>query len=612
MESMPSSRKINSMPRIAARFFPTIILLWLSLIGCQNVSHQSATTQISWNPPAGFNASVTVPYLASDELQGRGVGTQGLDKAADFMAEHFRAAGLKPLPGMSGYFQPFDYVVSSKISPETSLTLGDQILKLDQDFRPLGFSGEGTFHGPIVFAGYGITSKKHKYDDYANIDARGKVVLIKRFEPTDANGKSLFAPPGIDWSDQAAIPAKIANAARHGAVAVLLFTPEGLAKNDSLLRFSSSDTSTGNTLPVFHIHAAIAAQLKDGSQAAGLVRIEKTIAHLRNVVACLPGVGSSANEFVIVGAHYDHLGIGRGATILAKSGAIFHGADDNASGTAALLELAWHAGANPPRPRTIVFCAFTAEEEGLIGSRYFVEHPPLELNHVVAMLNMDMVGRVQDQTLYIGGTATAKDFALLADHADLGESLKLKPLPVGLGGRGGLGPSDHMSFAVKHIPILMLFSGMHRDYHRVTDTSDKINYAGIHEVASLADHLLDGLAAIPPEEYDASADLPGMTNGLFPSATDHLPSPMMGIAINPRIDIESGVAIESVIPGSAAERGGLLSGDVILRFAGKLLTGPADLAQNLALARPGDHVMLTIQRGKEIKMLQVILEERRG
>jgi hypothetical protein len=570
--------------------------------------------------PASFDPTVTVPYLASDALEGRGIGTRGLDVAADYLADHFRQAGLRRLPGMNDCFQTFDFAAANSVSRDSALVINGQRLKLNEDFRPLTLSGEGAFDGEVVYAGYGITStiKRNEvvYDDYAHLDVRGKVVIAKRFEPMDGAGKSLWAPAGRDWSDEAGLENKIRNAKAHGAVALLLFTPAELDANDRLMPFGRQAAPIAGDLPAYHVKRSVAEPLLGAGgatiHASGLVRIDRTIVHVKNIIGFVPGVGPHADEYVVVGAHYDHLGHGKYGGIMGRPGAIYHGADDNASGSAALLDMAWHTAANPPHGRSIVFCLFTAEEEGLIGSQYFVEHPPIELGKVVAMFNMDMVGRVKDDTVYVGGEATANDFDTIMQAADSGIGMKMRPLPVSVGGRGGLGPSDHMEFALRGIPILFLYSGMHADYHRPTDTPDKINYAGIRKIAELGDQIIDRLAAMPKEPYNAAEDIPGMAMMMPNPGGDHLSGAMLGVTMDFLSESnEPGALVQGVAAGTAAETAGLKAGDVILQYNDKKLSGAQDLYESLAMARPGDTVALTVRRGAQTIVLHATLQEKK-
>jgi len=608
-----------------------LLVLLLSVCACQNTPSAAPVAQ-NGAPSAttlSFDPAITLPYLASDALEGRGIGTHGIDLAADYLADHFRAAGLKTLPGLDGYFQAFDYTAKSSPGSECALTVAGKSLKLDQDFRPLMRTGQGSFEGLVAFVGYGIINKTRDYDDYAGIDVKGKIVLAMRFEPMNDAGKSLFAPAGSDWSDDASLVNKVKTAQDHGAAALLLFTPPGLEASDSLIPFGNGYTPAPDAMPAFHVKRKVASLIlgndltftHDASgrplslatrvvSASGNVQITQTTVHVKNIVGVLPGVGPHADEIVVAGAHYDHLGRGKFGGMFGPPGSIFHGADDNASGTAAILELAQHAAAHP-RPRTIVFCLFTAEEEGLIGSEYFANHPPIDMSKVVAMLNMDMVGRVKDETIYIGGEGTAHALEPLVQTADVGEPLKMKSLPSSVGGRGGLGPSDHMEFALKKIPILFLYSGMHADYHRPTDTSDKVNYAGISEVAHFADRILDGLCNMPRQEYDASADNRSSMMMGQSSGSDHLSGAALGVIPDYQTETDSaGVLIQGVRPTSAADKAGLQGGDLILQYNGKTLANLMDLADDLSNGHPGDAVTLKVQRGKTTIELHAVLEKK--
>jgi hypothetical protein len=468
--------------------------------------------------PSDADPKETLPYLASDELQGRGVGLPGLDRAADFLAAAFTADGLHPLPGEPDFFQTFDYTTQAGPEKGTALFFGSHAFSIDTDYLPMRFSKEGKFSGPVASVGYGVSAPEMGYDDYDGIDVKGKVVIAMRYEPMDAHGQSRLAQHGglSGWSDHATFNSKTKAAADHGAVALLLVSPPD-SEPDLLIPFSGTFANP-SAIAVFQIRQAAANQiltaaaapdlktLRDdintsfkpqsqilaGQTVSGEVQIESLTAHLKNVAAVLPGNGPNADEYVVVGAHYDHLGLGRLGHMFGPPGSIYHGADDNASGTSTILELASRLSHAPPPARSIVFMCFTAEEEGLIGSQYFIKHPPIPLDKIVAMVNLDMVGRIHDQTLYIGGQGTAADFDPILAQADIDSPLKLKSI-----GRGGMGPSDHMSFAQKRIPVLFFFSGLHADYHRPTDVASKINYEGIAEVTDFTAKVIAGLTRMP-------------------------------------------------------------------------------------------------------------------
>ena len=320
-------------------------------------------------------------YLASDELEGRGVGTRGLDTAADFLAARFKSLGLRPVSGCPDYFQPFPMNTATSIDPATTLASGDTKYELSKQYSPTGFSAEGDFAGPVVFAGYGISNTKRNYDDYASVDVKGKVVLMLRFEPHNEKGTSRFMEG--DWSPDASLSSKAENAAAHGAVALLLVNPPKFHGSDHLMPISRGGAKSA--IPFVQIKQQVADELlkrggsaKDlqtlqteidtdakpqsfdlkGINISGKVAIERRKAPVKNVLAYLPG-GSHPDEYVIVGAHYDHLGHGGAASLARGSDEIHSGADDNASGTVAVLDLAEQLVYAGRRDRSILFILFT-------------------------------------------------------------------------------------------------------------------------------------------------------------------------------------------------------------------------------------------------------------
>jgi hypothetical protein len=497
------------------------------------------------------------------------------------------------------------------------------------------FSLEDRFSGGVVFAGYGVTAPEIGYDDYDGIDARGKVVLAMRYEPTDSHGLSAIAkhddPSG--WSEHASLSTKAKNAADHGAAALLLVNPPS-SEPDLLMPFRGT-YGPAATIPLYQIKqsvadrmltAAHAPDLKtlrdeidvslkpqsralDGPAMWGQVQIDSIVTKIKNVAAVLAGRGPHADEFIVVGAHYDHLGLGQLGHMFGPVGSIYHGADDNASGTATILELASRVSQAPPLDRSIIFICFTGEEEGLIGSEYFIKHPPVPLDKVVAMVNLDMVGRVRDQTLDIGGQGTAKDFDVILAKADADSPLKLKSV-----GRGGLGPSDHMSFAMRRIPVLFFFSGVHADYHRPTDTADKINYEGIAEVADFTENVVTALTRMPRESYIVEADKDSMHLFGAPIFGD-APARRVILGVIPdygATDSKVGVLISGTTPGTPAEAAGLREGDLLVQFGQTRLENLMDLTEALAHSKPGDRVLLKILRGNQTLSFDITLAQRKG
>lgn len=571
-------------------------------------------------------------YLSSDELEGRGLGTSGIDLAAAYIAGDFHGSGLRPLPGMTDYFQRFDMTTADGIAPETTLSINGKVLKLKEDYNPLSFSAEKTFDAPVVFVGYGISNKEQNYDDYAAIDVKGKIAVAWRFEPADKEGKSKFAKD--DWSESAHLDSKAKNASDHGAVALILANPPWYKGLDSLLPFAKEFMGSTAAIPVVHVKRTLADALIQqgmGTESkslgekinakpkpesglmkevaiSGKVAVKRTVRQLKNVAAMLPGAGPHADEYVIVGAHYDHLGHGGFGSLSPKSREIHHGADDNGSGTVAVMELAKEyaarARAGQLPPRSIIFIAFTAEEEGLIGSAHFVSHPPVPLEKVVGMLNLDMVGRLRDEALFVGGSGTAASLEKIVADADKGLAIKIKDI-----GKGGRGPSDHMSFAMKKVPVLFFFTGLHADYHRPTDRIEKINFNGMAEIVELSRHVIDGLAAMPKEQYITAADAHSMSMG-----TGGGGERKATLGVVPSYGDESevkGVRITGTSPGSPAETAGMKEGDVIVGFNGKSVDNLMDLSNDLAAAKPGDDIKVRIIRNQNELMIPVKLAERK-
>lgn len=584
--------------------------------------------------PMAIAMRESLTYLSSDELEGRGLDTSGIDLAAAFIAGNFRGARLQPVPGMTGYFQRFDMTTADGIAPETILTVNGKPLKVKEDYNPLSFSAEKAFDAPAVFVGYGITNKEQHYDDYADIDVKGKIAVAWRFEPVDKGGKSKFVKE--DWSESAHLDFKAKNAADHGAVALILVNPPMFKGLDTLLPFAKEFMGSTAAIPVIHVKRIIgdaliqqgtgmdaksleekidekpapqSLLLKDAA-VSGKVAVKRTVRQLKNVAAFLPGAGPHADEYVIVGAHYDHLGHGGFGSLSPKSREIHHGADDNGSGTVAVMELAQEfalrARTGHLPPRSIVFVTFTAEEEGLIGSAHFVSHPPIPLDKVVGMLNLDMVGRLRDESLFVGGAGTAPSLEHILADADKGSPIKLKDI-----GKGGRGPSDHMSFAMKKIPVLFFFTGLHADYHRPTDRIEKINFNGMAEIVDLSRRVIDGMTAMPKEQYITAADAHSMSMGMG-SATGGERKASLGVV--PSYGDESdvkGVRITGTSPGSPAETAGLKEGDVIVGFNEKNVDNLMDLSNDLASAKPGDNVKVRIIREKNELTIAVKLVERK-
>src|SRR5215213_7773816 len=482
--------------------------------------------------PSAARLQQHVAYLASDALEGRRTGTPGANDAARYIAGEFSRLGLRPATRdakAARYLQSFPYVAGVELGNGNVFAFGpypgtnDSSLQVSVDWLPLAFSTSAKVEAGIVFAGFGITAAELHYDDYAGLNATGKIALALQGTPDGDNPHGQFAMfEGVRW--------KAVAARNAGAKALVVVAKDTTFTNDPLTKLTYDNTAGDAGIPVIVISRQAADKLLalsntslgqiEQSAAAKIpgtnkvLNVEITLSTnvvrnqvpAYNVVGVLEGSDPVLkNENIVIGAHYDHLGRGGEGSLAARSGEIHHGADDNASGTAGMLELARVFSAQQPRlKRTLVFIAFGGEEEGLLGSSYYVDHPPMPLANTVAMINMDMIGRMKDRKLVIGGVGTAKEWREIIRQANAAQGMKVTtnsdaspprgiPIVVSANGRpimtvdptgtfeltlteDGYGPSDHNSFYRKQIPVLFFWTGTHNDYHKPSDTFDKINY----------------------------------------------------------------------------------------------------------------------------------------
>jgi hypothetical protein len=602
--------------------------------------------------PAELRLRTDVTFLADDAREGRAPGTAGIEAAADYIAGEFKQAGLVPAPGADGYFQPFALSGSPALGPVSFLGLVSSdavsLLKAEPkvDFSPLAIGSSGKLQRvPIVFAGYGITakdeSKKLDYDDYAGLDVQGKAVLILRREPQQDQDNSPFA--GKRNSDYATFRHKATNAFQHGAAAVLMvndgFSLKGGTVKDELLGFTAAGSELNSKLPFVMLTRGFADKLLAGAGLPDLDTLERKIDNdlsprsaelkgwsldlgvditrpsitTRNVVGVLEGAGPLADETIVVGAHYDHLGRGGllSGSLAFLSKDIHNGADDNASGTAMILELARRLARRPdPLPRRVVFIAFSGEERGLLGSKHYVEHPLYPLASTVLMANFDMVGRLNDKhelTLY--GTGTTPGLDTLVDALGKSGGFTVKKIA------DGHGPSDQESFYLKNIPVLFAFTGNHRDYHRPSDDTERINFPGMARIADLAELLLLDVTRRPlrPEFVKVERRRNAASGGDHATAAGDPGRVSVSAYLGtiPSYDDETkGVKLEGVREESPAEKGGLRGGDIIVGFGGKPVATIYDYTESLGRYRPGDTVEVVVQRGGKDVTLKVTLGKR--
>lgn len=611
-----------------------------------------------------------VKQLASDEWEGRGVGTEGLNKAADYIAQNFRDAGLNVTAAGGDAFQDFNINNGAELGSPNGITFlspdGEVALEMGQDFEVCSFGSAGSVAGELVFAGYGIISKNPDYDDYENIDVKDKIVIVMRHNPQQTNPHGPFAVAhGV--SRHADLATKLSKAFGQGAKAILFVNDpythrhereqleaklveakqevERLEKandneealktakthlgqvqeildtfeDDPLMPFGYAGTRSGQSIPAFHMTRAACDRILTAALGKTLADVESEIdesgkpsSHVldgfkakveanlktihvpvRNVIGVLEGHGEHQNETVVIGAHFDHLGFGGNGSLLPGSKEIHNGADDNASGTSGLLEIARQLGHRKEHlARRIVFIAFNGEERGLLGASEYVKNPLFPLTETVAMLNMDMIGRF-DGRLTVYGTGTSSIWDPFLDQSEIAGELKLIRKPE------GFGPSDHSAFYGKQIPVLHFFTGIHDDYHRPGDDWDKLNYQGISRVVDLVVEVATDVA----NRSDRPDYLEIKGQGTLTRTGSR---PYFG-SIPDFSEESKGYAISGVSPDSPADKGGLKGGDVIVEMGGRKIGSLDDFDLALRELSPGEQVDVTVLRDKAEVKLKVTL-----
>ncbi|RMF60928.1 MAG: M20/M25/M40 family metallo-hydrolase, partial [Calditrichaeota bacterium] len=473
------------------------ILFFLILLMLGMACDRLPMVKIPEEPKERLTAFIT--YLSSDELEGRGTGTAGNKKAAYYIRELFKSFGLQPLG--NEYYQEFKVVTEVQLGEGNSLvtrTHGqEQSWEVGTDFMPMPFTENQSATGKVAFVGYGISAPDLNYDDYSGIDPEGKIVIIMRESPD-------YEDPHGKFSDYVSLSYKIRNAREHKVAGVLFVNPPSDTADELYtLKRVQGDMQAG--VPAIHVKQSVVTSILPESQLFEALEegIKSTMKPASfdipdveiemnpsvkliekptwNVVGIVPGNDPKlSKEYIIVGAHYDHLGWGQeGSRYTGEEPAIHHGADDNASGVAAMLEVAKHIGENP-QPRSVVFIAFGAEEMGALGSAYYCKNPLVPLENTVLMLNLDMVGRLQENKLQVTGTGTSSAWDSLIDTLSNHHGLEVSK------SADGYGPSDHASFYSQNVSVLNLFTGLHDDYHKPSDTVDKINFDGLLTIAQFA------------------------------------------------------------------------------------------------------------------------------
>ena len=555
-----------------------------------------------------------ITFLASDSLKGRKPGTDGSRIAAEYIAEEILKTGLSPIEKNS--FQYFDVVTSISAGENNTFRFKDFNGEAEMDFTPLSFSENGDVTAPVIFAGYGFDVKTDSisWNDYSGLDVTGKWVMVLRGDPEDN-------PHGI-FSEHNSLRKKTLVARDHGAAGILFLSGPEFDETDELIPLVYDQSQSGSAIHAIHIKRSVANRIikesgytisqleqhliSDRKPVSFIVQEEitastdlvKQTVTTQNVAGILYGSDPRLKEeIIVIGAHYDHLGFGG-----AHSGSrrpdtlvIHNGADDNASGVAAILEIIEKLKAEQTKlKRSILFLSFGAEEMGLLGSKYFVNNPLVDLEKIKLMFNLDMVGRLDSTTkaITVGGTGTAVGLSDLVQQFSEGEDLNVKLSSE------GYGPSDHTSFYIKNIPVLFFFTGVHEDYHTPEDDVEKINLSGEKLVAEFVHDLIIEAANVPeslvyqeagPKEQSSGRRRFKVTLGIMPDYAS---------------EGGEGLRVDGVINNKPANRAGMEKGDVIVAMDGKPVKNIYDYMYRLEECKPGQRINIDVLRnGKKITLV---------
>jgi aminopeptidase YwaD len=559
-------------------------------------------------------------YLASDSLKGRKPGTAEGDLAAKYIRDQFKASGLK-LMADNG-FQTFEIVTDVALGEKNSLAFQDFTGSVKKDFTPLVFSTNGEVKASVVFAGYGfdIDQDSLKWKDYEGIDVKGKWVMILRGDPELDNPDSKFIPFGD-------IRGKVLTAKDHGAAGVLLVTPVVIDKDDKLMVLRTENNEVTAGIPVINIKREVGNLLL---QASGLtldslehilnrtrkpwsrplrVMVDGTSdvvqkkAMTQNVIGMIEGTDPVLKgEYIVIGGHYDHLGFGGAGSgsRMPDTVAIHNGADDNASGTALVIELAGKlASVKSQLKRSIIFISFTGEEMGLLGSKYFVDHPVVDLKKIRAMFNFDMVGRYdkEKKSISVSGTGTSLegDSILRMYEKDLPFTVTHSP--------EGFGPSDHASFYSNNIPVFFYTTGTHMDYHTPFDDADKIDYDA---EKIIGDYAVNTILYIDNMPHDLTFHESGKKESYNRGDGRRL-KVTLGIMPDFAGTETKGLRVDGVTKGGPADHGGMKKGDIITAINGMKVGNIYEYMSRLGKLKQGSTISVEVLREGKTEVLIVQL-----
>ncbi|RLD68417.1 MAG: hypothetical protein DRI95_03130 [Bacteroidetes bacterium] len=560
-----------------------------------------------------------ISFLASDSLKGRKPGTPEGVVAANYIGDYFKKLGYKPF-GKS-YYQYFDVVTEVIAGKDNYLKVGDYNAVVGKDYTPLNYSADGKVDAEVIFAGFGfdIDEDSLKWNDYANIDVKGKWVLVLRADPELDNPDSKFIPYVNERS-------KVLTAKEKGASGIIFVTGVQFDKRDQLLKLAADQTESNLGIPALHVKRTVANKIlaKSGktieeleaslnttkkpasfnckSEVSALSQVIFKKVKTQNVIAYLEGSDKKLrNEYILIGGHYDHLGFGgpNSSSRMPDSIAVHYGADDNASGIASVMEIAEKLAKNKKKlKRSVIVMAFGAEEIGLLGSKFFTANPNVELTDVKAMINIDMVGRLKEsKELSIGGVGTSVEAEELLKSL-LGEKdlvLSLSP--------DGFGPSDHASFYIEDIPVFFFSTGAHDDYHTPLDVVEMVNFDGLK---LLDDYIYDVAFEVINLDKSLSFKEAGSKGKVKPSRGSKV---TLGIMPNFGKSDNKGLRVDAVTPERPAYNAGIKKGDVITAIEGGAIHNIYEYMARMGKLKRGQTITVDILREGVKMVILVQLED---
>ena len=551
-----------------------------------------------------------IKYLSSDKLEGRFPGSEGSKKAIKYISKNWEAQGVLPA-GTKKYEQPFSYISKVSLGNRNILRVRNSKsrYKIKKDFIPIGWSGNGNIDDKVVFVGYGFDiDDSLSWNDYINVNVKNKWVLMFLNGP---DGNSSHSPYGYHK--------KLYNkviAARDRGVGGILFMEREEKENNKLkpLVYRQSASSAG--LPIIQITHAVANNIindKDKTVADLRSKIDQELASFSfeldrkvsarvtlkfeketatNVVGFIEGSDPILNkEYIIIGAHYDHLGYGghMSGSLNPDSMQIHNGADDNASGIAGILELSHKLMTNKKLlGRSIIAICFDAEEKGLLGSKFYTQTPTKDLEQTAIMINMDMIGRLNEKPITVGGVGSAKTLSETIEVVQKNHTLKIDKNISGM----DFGRSDHASFYREDIPVLFFFTGAHQDYHKPSDDWDKIDYQGEKEVLNFVYDLIVQLST--------NKEKPIFTEITNDNSDNQSPSFNVTLGVIPSYGSQKiGMEIDGISrKNGPADKAGMKKGDIIIEINNKKIRNIYDYMARLAELNSGDKIIVKIIRNK--------------